>query len=83
MDFMLEEELIDLITPCLAESKPQDLEEKKKRITEIGNEIYQDGGADALENFFFSLENRIQGEIGKSPKEFRKLWNGIDDKWNY
>jgi len=53
MDFMLEEELIDLMTFCLQNPESGEVEEKKQRITEIGKELYADGGLDALENFFF------------------------------
>ncbi len=52
---MLEEELIDLITFCLQNSGSSEVEEKKKRIIEIGKELYNDGGVDALENFFFEI----------------------------
>ena len=83
MDFMLEEELIDLITFCLQNPNSHKVPDKKKRITEIGNELYADGGIDALENFFFVIKNRITEEIGKDPTPFKKLWNGIDKGWNY
>jgi len=36
-----------------------------------------------MENFFFAVDNRIQGEINQDPKSFRLLWNGITDEWNY
>jgi len=29
------------------------------------------------------VENRIEGEIEKSPKPFRSLWNGLSDEWKY
>ena len=80
---MLEEELIDLLTFCIQNSSSSEVEEKKKRIVEIGRELYNDGGVDALENFFFVIENRIKEEIGQDPKPFRSLWNGIDDEWKY
>ena len=80
---MLEEELIDLATFCLQNSDSSEVDEKKKRISQVGKEIYDDGGVDALENFFFVIENRIKEEIGKDPKPFRSLWNGIDDNWKY
>ncbi len=83
MDFMLEEELIDLMTFCLQSPDSADVGAKKARITGIGKELYDDGGVDALENFFFVLENRITEEIGKSPKVFRPLWNGITDEWKF
>ena len=83
MDFMLEEELMDLMTFCLQNPESSDVSEKTKRITEIGNEIYLDGGVDALENFFFALQNRIVQEIEKDPSVLRPLWNGITDEWQY
>ena len=79
---MLEEELIDLMTFCLQTPESQ-IDEKKKRITEIGGELFADGGVDALENFFFVLKNRITEEIGKDPSVFRPLWNGLTDEWKY
>ncbi len=50
---------------------------------EIGKELFTDGGVDALENFFFVITNRIEGEINKSPAPFRSLWNGLSDEWKY
>ena len=83
MDFMLEEELIDLMTFCLQNPDSSEILEKKNRIAEIGREIYQDGGIDALENFFFVLKNRIVQEIEKDPSPLRPLWNGLTDEWHY
>ena len=83
MDFMLEEEMIDLLTYCLQNPDSSKIESKKSRLKDIGKEIFNDGGVDAMENFFFVVENRIEGEIEKSPKPFRSLWNGISDAWNY
>ncbi len=83
MDMILEEELIDLMTFCLQTPDSPKLVEKKKRITEIGQEIFDDGGIDALENFFFVLKNRITEEIKKDPSVFRPLWNGLNDEWKY
>ncbi len=80
---MLEEELIDLMTFCLQTPYSPKVVEKKKRITKIGQEIFDDGGIDALENFFFVLKNRITEEIKKDPSLFRHLWNGLDDEWKY
>ncbi len=60
---MLEEELIDLMTFCLQTPDSSEVEEKKKRIIEIGGELFADGGVDAMENFFFVLKNRITEEI--------------------
>ena len=83
MDMMLEEELIDLMTFCLQTPDSSKVVEKKKRIAEIGQEIFDDGGIDALENFFFVLKNRITEEIKKDPSVFRPLWNGLNDEWKY
>ena len=83
MDFMLEEEMIDLLTFCLKNPDSDEIDSKKSRLKEIGNEIFADGGVDAMENFFFVVENRIEAEIEKSPKPFRSLWNNISDAWSY
>ncbi len=83
MDFMLEEELIDLMTFCLQNPDSEYIPEKHKRITEIGGELYADGGIDALENFAFVLKNRITEEIQKDPSQLRFLWNGLTDEWQY
>ena len=83
MDFMLEEELIDLMTFCLQNHTSLEIPEKHKRITEIGHELYADGGVDALENFAFVLKNRITEEIGKDPSPLRSLWNDLSDEWQY
>ena len=80
---MLEEELIDLFTFCLQNPDSSEVEQKKIRAKEIGKELFDDGGVDALENFFFAISNRIEGEINKSPTPFRSLWNGLSDEWNY
>ena len=83
MDMMLEEELVDLMTFCLQNSDSDQVESKRQRIAEIGSEVYLDGGLDALENFFFVLDNRIRGEIDMDIGIFRPLWNGLDDGWKY
>ena len=83
MDFMLEEEMIDLLTLCLQNPTSPEAVRAKERIAEIGNELYADGGIDALENMFFVLGNRIKEEIGKDPLPLRSLWNGITDQWYY
>ena len=80
---MLEEEMIDLLTFCLQKPNSNEVGSKKSRLKEIGKELFDDGGVDAMENFFFVVENRIEGEIEKSPKPFRSLWNGISIEWNY
>ena len=83
MDFLLEEEMIDILTFCLQNPNSDEVDSKKQRLKEIGSELFNDGGIDAMENFFFVVENRIVGEIEKNPKPFRNLWNGITDDWNY
>ena len=83
MDFLLEEEMIDILTFCLQNPNSTEIDLKKQRLKEIGIELFNDGGVDAMENFFFVVENRIIGEIEKDPKPFRNLWNGITDDWNY
>lgn len=83
MDFMLEEELIDLMSFCLQNTESSQVVEKKKRISEIGGELFADGGVDALENFFFVLKNRITEEIGQDPSVFKPLWNGLTDEWKF
>jgi len=83
MDFMLEEELIDLMTFCLQNPDSTEINDKHVRITEIGHELYADGGVDALENFAFVLKNRITQEIDKDPSSMRSLWNGLSDEWKY
>ena len=83
MDFLLEEEMIDILTFCLQNPNSDEVDSKKQRLKEIGSELFNDGGIDAMENFFFVVENRIIGEIEKDPKPFRNIWNGISDEWNY
>ena len=42
MDFMLEEEMIDLLTFCLQNPDSDELESKKSRLKEIGKELFDD-----------------------------------------
>ena len=83
MDFILEEEMIDILTFCLQNPNSDLIESKKQRFKEIGQELFENGGVDAMENFFFAVDNRIQGEINQDPGSFRLLWNGISDEWTY
>lgn len=83
MDAMLEEEMIDLITFCLQNPDSIEVDSKKSRISEIGRELYTDGGVDAMETMFFAIQNRITEEIRKDPKPFRALWNGNSEEWKY
>ncbi len=83
LDAYLEEELYDLITYCIQNSGASDYSTKENRIKEIGHELFADGGVDALENMYFSIEHRVKGEISKDAKPYRSLWNGISSEWNY
>ncbi|MDQ2685918.1 MAG: hypothetical protein M3Y25_08780 [Thermoproteota archaeon] len=83
MDAYLEEELIDLFTFYLQNSTPDELESKKQRAIKIGKELYQDGGVDAMENMFYSVEIRIKEEIGRDVSRYRSWWNGISEGWTY
>lgn len=83
MDAMLEEEMIDLVTFCIQNPNSDEIKSKKSRISQIGSELYSDGGVDAMENMFFAIQNRITEEIGKDPKPFRAVWNGISQEWKY
>jgi hypothetical protein len=84
LDAYLEEELYDLLTFCIQNpSATSDIASKKGRVAEIGRELAADGGADAMENMFFAIENRIQGEIGADARPYRAWWNGIASEWKY
>jgi hypothetical protein len=84
LDAYLEEELYDLLTHCIQnEPNSQDYESKRQRIVEIGKELYSDGGVDAMENMYFSIENRIKEEIQKDAKPYRSWWNNVTDEWKY
>jgi hypothetical protein len=83
MDAGLEEELYDLLTSCIQHPESPDLAARKNRVAEIGRELAADGGADAMENMFFAIKNRIQGEIGADAMPYRSWWNGIASEWSY
>ena len=83
MDAYLEEELYDLITYCVQNPTASDFELRKQRIREIGEELYTDGGVDAMENIFYPIEFRIREEIGQDAKPFRSWWNDITKEWSY
>jgi hypothetical protein len=83
LDAYLEEELYDLITYCIQNSGASDYLSKEERIREIGQELFSDGGVDALENMYFSIEHRIRDEIAEDAKPYRSLWNSISNEWNY
>jgi hypothetical protein len=84
LDAMLEEEMIDLLTFCLQnDPEGKQYPEKKQRVNEIGKELFSDGGIDAMENMYFSIEQRITEEIKKDPKTYRAWWNNITSAWQY
>jgi hypothetical protein len=83
LDAYLEEELYDLFTYCIQNPAASDFEIKKQRVKEIGRDLHEDGGSDAMENMFYSLEIRIREEIGKDVKPYRLWWNGMDEDWKY
>ena len=83
MDAYLEEELYDLLTYCIQNPNGSDFESKKQRVEEIGNELYADGGVDAMENIFYPIEFRIKEEIAKDVKPYRSWWNNITEEWKY
>jgi hypothetical protein len=83
MDAYLEEELYDILTYNIQNPNASDFESKKKRIEDIGRELYADGGTDAMENMFYSIEFRIKEEIGKDAKPYRSWWNNISPEWKY
>ena len=84
MDAYLEEELYDILTFCITNShETEKIRSNKERFLEIGQEIYSDGRIDALENMFFTLNNRIEGEINIDASKYKSWWNGITEKWNF
>jgi hypothetical protein len=83
LDAYLEEELYDLFTYCIQNPAASDFEIKKQRVKEIGRDLHEDGGSDAMENMFYSLEIRIREEIGKDVKPYRLWWNGMAEDWKY
>lgn len=83
MDAYLEEELYDLLTYCIQNTQAPDFAVKQGRVHEIGRELYADGGVDALENMFYSIEHRVKEEIGRDAKLYRGWWNGIAAEWKY
>lgn len=83
MDAYLEEELYDNLIYCIQNPNATDSGSKRKRAEEIGKELFSDGGIDAMENMFYSIEFRVKDEIGKDAKPYRSWWNGISNDWKY
>lgn len=79
----MEEELFDNLTYCIQNPKATDFDIKRKRAEEIGREMFSDGGIDAMENMFYSIEFRVRDEIGHDAKSYRTWWNGITNDWKY
>ena len=75
--------IYDILTYSIQNPNASDFESKKKRIDEIGRELYADGGTDAMENIFYSIEFRIKEEIGKDARPYRSWWNSISPEWKY
>ena len=76
MDAYLEEELYDLLTYCAQNPDASDFDSKKQRVEEIGKELYADGGSDAMQNMFYSIEFRLKEEIKKDAPN-RIVYGGI------
>ncbi len=83
MDAYLEEELFDLIAASVQNPADPEIKSKKERVQEIGRELFNDGGVDAMINMYFSIQNRIKEEYQKDPNPYRSWWNGITDEWSY
>lgn len=83
MDAYLEEELIDLFTFYVQNPNSDTIESKKQRIQEVGQELFDDGGTDAMENMFYSVHLRIKDEVGHDISDKKLWWNGISDDWNF
>jgi hypothetical protein len=83
LDAYLEEEVYDIITYCIQNPNGSDFEVKKRRMEEIGKELYTDGGVDAMENIFYPIEFRVKEETGGDAKPYRSWWNNITEEWKY
>jgi hypothetical protein len=81
LDAYLEEELYDNLIYCIQNPNATDF--GSKRVEEIGKELFSDGGIDAMENMFYSIEFRVKDEIGKDAKPYRSWWNEISNDWKY
>ena len=55
--------------PIVYNPNASDFESKKKRIGDIGRELYADGTIDSMKTCF-SMEFRIKEEIGKDDKPY-------------
>jgi hypothetical protein len=72
------------LTFCITNSNEiEKIRSKKGKVFEIGRELYSDGGIDALEDIFFTLNNRIEGKINTDTNKYKSWWNGITEKWKF
>jgi len=53
MDAYLEEELYDALTYTIQNPNAADFESKKKRVEDIGGELYADGATDTMQRICF------------------------------
>lgn len=83
LDAYLEEELFDLIAAGIQNPGSPEIQPKKERAQEIGRELFNDGGVDAMVNMYFAVQNRIKEEFQKDAGPYRSWWNGITDEWKY
>ena len=83
MDAYLEEEFFDLIAASLQNLPASEIKSKQERVLEIGRELFNDGGVDAMVNMYFAIQNRIKEEFQKDASPYRSWWNGITDEWQY
>jgi hypothetical protein len=49
----------------------------------IGKEVHADGGTDAMEDMFYSIESRIKDELGMDAKQYRSWWNNLSNEGKY
>ena len=56
---------------------------QKGNMQRIFVEFQADGGIDAMENMFYSMDFRIKEEIGKDTKPQQGWWNDISKECNY
>ena len=59
-----------------------DIEVKKKRVEEIGKELYADEVM-LWKIYFYPIEFRIKEEISKDAKLYCSWWNNITEEWKY
>jgi hypothetical protein len=45
--------------------------------------MYADGGTDAMENMFYSIEFRIKRKLARMLNHIVHWWNNISPEWKY